>query len=87
MQALLPQELFREGIMVLCVTAGPLFIALLAMGLFIGVFQAATQVNDPSIGFLSRLMVAFGICWFSGGWILERLAAFMTLAFQALAVR
>lgn len=81
----LPQELFRQGLVTLMTVGGPLFATLLIIGLVVGVFQAATQVNDPSIGFLSRLVAALAICWFSGGWIIERLAAYLTQALRMLA--
>ena len=72
----------HEGMTVIAMTGGPLFLALLVSGLFIGVLQASTQVNDPAVGFLPRLAVAALMCLLLGGWMMERLAAFFIACVQ-----
>ncbi|WP_373049423.1 flagellar biosynthetic protein FliQ [Vulgatibacter sp.] len=67
--------LLREGLQIALLVGGPIFAALLVAGLLVGVFQAATQINDPAVGFLPRLAAGAGICWFLGSWMAERLAA------------
>jgi flagellar biosynthetic protein FliQ len=66
----------REGLMLLIVVGGPIFAALLISGLVIGVIQAATQINDPAVGFLPRLAIASGVMAFMGPWMVSRLAGF-----------
>jgi len=39
------------------VLCGPLLIALLVIGLVIGILQAATSVNESSIAFIPKLLV------------------------------
>jgi flagellar biosynthesis protein FliQ len=72
----LPGALTREGFMVLATTAGPVIGGLLVIGLVVGVFQAATQINDPAVGFLPRFAAALLTMWIAGGWIMERYAGF-----------
>jgi flagellar biosynthesis protein FliQ len=72
-----PAALMREGFMVLATTAGPFIGGLLVVGLIMGVFQAATQINDPAVGFLPRLAVALLGAWALGRWVLERYAHYL----------
>jgi flagellar biosynthesis protein FliQ len=64
-----------------------MFLVLLVAGVGLGVFQAATQINDPALGALPRLVVAIGLVWMMGGWIMERLAGFLVSALQRMAVK
>lgn len=55
--------------------AGPLLAVGIAVGLLMGLIQAATQVSEPSLTFVPKLLaLAASIMWF-GAWILERLTA------------
>jgi flagellar biosynthesis protein FliQ len=80
MGADLPAALLREGFSVMASVGGPFLGGLLAVGLVIGVLQAATQINDPAVGFLPRLVAAMLACWVLGGWAVERLAQYFAQA-------
>ena len=82
-----PSALMREGFMVLATTAGPFIGGLLVVGLIMGVFQAATQINDPAVGFLPRLAVALLGAWALGRWVLERYAHFLADAMNRMGVQ
>jgi flagellar biosynthesis protein FliQ len=82
MTAELPVGLLREGFTVLATVGGPFLGALLGVGLLIGLLQAATQINDPAVGFLPRLVTGILVAWVAGGWAMERLAGYLSLAFQ-----
>jgi flagellar biosynthesis protein FliQ len=75
-----PAQLLREGFAMLVTTGGPILLVLLLTGLVIGVLQAATQINDPSVGFLPRLAVTVLLAWLTGGWVVERLARYLAVA-------
>jgi flagellar biosynthetic protein FliQ len=78
----LPVSLVREGFAVLAAVGGPFLGALLAVGLVVGIIQAATQINDPAVGFLPRLATGLVVAFAAGGWAVERLAQYFTLALQ-----
>jgi flagellar biosynthesis protein FliQ len=82
MSAELPSALLREGFAMLAMVGSPFMGALLAVGLVVGLLQAATQINDPAVGFLPRLMAALLVAWFAGGWAVERMAQFLAGAMQ-----
>ena len=77
--------LLREGLTVIAVVGGPLFVTLFVLGALVGVLQAATQVNDPAVGFLPRIISAVLVCVLLGGWMMERLAAFLHSALERMA--
>lgn len=82
MNTQLPAGLFREGFSVLLAVGGPFMVALLLVGLVIGILQAATQINDPAVGFLPRLVVGLVVAWAAGGWAMERLARYFATALE-----
>ncbi|BDG07995.1 flagellar biosynthetic protein FliQ [Anaeromyxobacter paludicola] len=85
MDAALPAALLKEGFLLLVNVGGPLFGVLFGMGLLMGVLQAATQINDPAVGFLPRVGGALLLCWFAGGWMMERLSGFLATALTRMA--
>jgi flagellar biosynthetic protein FliQ len=78
----MPGALTREGFLLLATTCGPIIGALLLVGLAVGVFQAATQINDPAVGFLPRFAAAILAVWLLGGWLLERYSSFFAASLQ-----
>jgi len=76
MDEVLPGTLVREAFAVLTFVGGPFISAVLVAGLGVGIAQAATQVNDPAVGFLPRALVGGGVAWTFGPVALERMAEF-----------
>jgi flagellar biosynthetic protein FliQ len=66
-------ELVIACLLVWIKTAGPLLLGTLVVGVGVGVLQAATQVNEASIGFLAKLIVLAAIIAVLGSWSLQNL--------------
>jgi flagellar biosynthesis protein FliQ len=79
--------LLREGLLVVGLVGGPLFAVVLVVGIVFGVLQAATQVNDPALGFLPRALAAGLVMLLAGGWMMDRLASFLAHAIERMAGR
>lgn len=77
--------LLREGLVLVGVVGGPMFAVLFILGLGVGVLQAATQINDPAVGFLPRVLATIGVAAALGGWMVERLSAYVRFAFERMA--
>jgi flagellar biosynthetic protein FliQ len=54
-------------------TTGPILLALLIVGLGVGVLQAATQINESSIAFLAKLVVISLMLAILGSWSMQNL--------------
>ena len=87
MSSELPTTLMREGFALIATVGGPYIGALMLVGLVVGVFQAATQINDPAVGFLPRLVAGVALAWLLGAWTLDHLSHFFTTALERMAQR
>ena len=65
-------DLIQNNINVGAEIALPFLSALLVVGILIGLFQAATQVNEPSISFLAKLFTLFALLSILGPWALNK---------------
>jgi flagellar biosynthetic protein FliQ len=70
------QGLFEQTMMVLLALAGPILVATLVVGLLISVLQAATQVNEPTLTFVPKLLVAALLFAVAGPWMIDQLLSF-----------
>ena len=50
-------RVIREGLLLVIILSAPPLLASLILGLFIGVFQAATQIQDQTVSFVPKLLV------------------------------
>ena len=53
-------DLISQALRMAAVLAGPILMALLIVGLVIGILQAATSVNESTVAFVPKLIV-FGL--------------------------
>ena len=53
-------DLVYQALRMAALLAGPILMALLVVGLVIGILQAATSVNESTVSFIPKLIV-FGI--------------------------
>ncbi len=56
----------REGLMLVLLVSAPALLASLLVGFVISVFQAATQIQDPTIAFVPKLVAVFLVLLASG---------------------
>ncbi|MEW6293656.1 MAG: flagellar biosynthesis protein FliQ [Pseudomonadota bacterium] len=70
-------DIGRQAVEVMLLVSAPLFIAALATGLLISIFQAATQINEATLSFVPKLIVVFVTLIVAGPWMLTVLTDFM----------
>jgi flagellar biosynthesis protein FliQ len=78
------QGLLHGALLQLAVVGGPMLACLLVIGLVVGILQAATQINDPAVGFVPRLAATLLVIWMLGRWMLEKLAQSFAAAITSL---
>ncbi len=76
---------YREMLWTTIVVAAPPIGVGLIVGLFIAVFQAATQINDSVVSFAPKALAAAVTMIVAGPWMLIRLAEFTSTAIEAMA--
>ncbi len=71
-----PEEVVTVGRHALEMTlmlAAPLLLTALAVGLIVGIFQAATQINEMTLSFIPKLLAMAAVLAITGPWMLRSL--------------
>ncbi|MEO0998400.1 MAG: flagellar biosynthesis protein FliQ [Pseudomonadota bacterium] len=68
----------QQALWVTALLAAPLLLAALGVGLFIGMLQAATQINEMTLSFIPKLLVLVLALSVAGPWMLEIILSFTT---------
>jgi flagellar biosynthetic protein FliQ len=61
----------QQALVVTAMLAAPMLLAALAAGLLIGIFQAATQINEVTLSFIPKLLVLAAALYVGGSWMLK----------------
>lgn len=72
----------QHALYVMMLLAAPLLLSALAIGLFVGMFQAATQINEMTLSFIPKLVVLALALLIAGPWMLRTLIDFTTRLFH-----
>ena len=75
-------DIGREALWFAVLLAGPLLGAALAVGLFIGVIQAATQIQEMTLSFIPKLLALVIVLFVVGPWMLRILVTFSERLFM-----
>ncbi|MCB1710752.1 MAG: flagellar biosynthesis protein FliQ [Halioglobus sp.] len=77
-------DIGHEALFLTMMLAGPLLISALVVGLLIGVFQAATQIQEMTLSFIPKLMALVLALFIAGPWMLQVLTDFSLRLFLAI---
>lgn len=72
-------SLGREAVILVLLTSAPPLAAALLVGVLAGVLQAATQIQEQTIGTVPRIVAAFGALGICAPWIAARVVHFAQL--------
>lgn len=61
----------QQALWVTMLISAPLLLSALAVGLLVGMFQAATQINEMTMSFIPKLLVLVGALVICGHWMLS----------------
>jgi flagellar biosynthetic protein FliQ len=66
----------RHALEMTLMLAAPLLLTALAVGLIVGIFQAATQINEMTLSFIPKLLAMAAILALTGPWMLRSLVEY-----------
>ncbi len=66
-------DIAQQAMTVMVMLAAPLLVAALVIGLVIGMFQAATQINEMTLSFIPKLLGLIFVLFAMGPWLLHLL--------------
>ena len=77
-------DIGREALWLAVLLAGPMLGAALAVGLFIGVIQAATQIQEMTLSFIPKLLALVIVLFIIGPGMLRIIVTFTQRLFMDL---
>ena len=75
-------EICHQALWMVVLISAPLLIAALAVGLVIGIIQAATSINEQTLSFIPKLAAMAITLALVGGWQLATLIEYTRSLFQ-----
>lgn len=74
----------RHALEVTLLLAAPLLLAALMIGLLVGVFQAATQINEMTLSFIPKLIGMAVTLMIAGPWMLKLIVGYTRELFESI---
>lgn len=74
--------LTRDAMWLALQLAAPLLIASLFIGVLVGLFQAATQINEMTLSFIPKLLAMAAVAIVTGPWMLQLLIDYTRRLFE-----
>ncbi|HTU68635.1 MAG TPA: flagellar biosynthesis protein FliQ [Steroidobacteraceae bacterium] len=66
----------RHALEMTLMLAAPLLLTALAVGLIVGIFQAATQINEMTLSFIPKLLAMAAVLALTGPWMIRSLVEY-----------
>ena len=82
-----PETVMTIGTRALEITlllAAPLLLVALVTGLVVGIFQAATQINEMTLSFIPKLLALVATIFLTGHWMLQQLLDYTRALFESI---
>lgn len=64
--------------------SAPLLLVALIVGLLVGVFQAATQINEMTLSFIPKLVAMGAVMVIAGPWMLKVIVSYTRELFESI---
>ncbi len=77
-------DIGRNALWVTALLSAPLLLSALAIGVLVGMIQAATQIQEMTLTFIPKLIVMAIALVISGSWMLGLLTDFSTRLIQSI---
>lgn len=70
-------DISREAIYTIILTAAPLLLVSLCVGLIISIFQTVTSIQEQTLTFVPKILAVFAMMLLIGAWMLDNMSGFM----------
>ncbi len=74
----------QQGLYMLLMVSAPVLLTVLAVGLVVSVFQAATQIHEQTLSFVPKLIAAVAVLVVAGPWMLTSIVEYLQRTLQAI---
>jgi flagellar biosynthesis protein FliQ len=69
-------QLALQAIVIALKISGPFLVAGLVVGLLVSIFQAATQIQEPTLSFIPKILVTGVVIAIGGPWMLAEMVGY-----------
>ena len=74
----------QQGLYLLLMVAAPVLLTVLAIGLVVSIFQAATQIHEATLSFVPKIVAAVAVLAVAGPWMLAMLVDYVQRLFTSI---
>ena len=71
-------DVAREAFTTIIITSAPALLISLIIGLIVSIFQTVTSIQEQTLTFVPKIIAVFLTLMLLGGWMLDKMAGFMT---------
>jgi len=77
-------QLAQDALKTSAMLAAPILIGTLVIGLLVSIFQALTQINEATLTFIPKMIIAALVIVLAGPWMLDVMVSYTTKLFENL---
>lgn len=77
-------EIATQAMMATAKLAAPVLLTSLFIGLFIGLIQSATQLNEPTLAFVPKFIGCGMVLLVTGSWMMQEMITFTENLFETI---
>lgn len=70
-------DIARDAIYTMIITAAPLLLVSLIIGLIVSIFQTVTSIQEQTLTFVPKILAVFITMMICGSWMLDNMTNFM----------
>ena len=74
----------QQGLYMMLMVSAPILLTILAVGLIVSIFQAATQIHEATLSFVPKIVAAVAVLAVAGPWMLTSLVEFLQRTLQSI---
>jgi flagellar biosynthetic protein FliQ len=74
----------QQSLYTLLLVCAPMLVVILAVGIVVSVLQAATQINEPTLSFVPKIVAAVAVLAIAGPWMMTTLVEFLQRTLQSI---
>jgi len=76
--------ILTQAITTVILSAAPMLITAMVVGLLISIFQATTQINEQTLAFVPKIVLVMLMLLLFGGFIFANVGGFVTRLFETI---
>ena len=77
-------NILTDAITTVILSAAPMLIVAMVVGLIVSIFQATTQINEQTLAFVPKIVCVLLTLLLFGGYIFSRIGGFVTRLYDSI---